>query len=471
MMAQVNISWKIKRDSRICLNFREQVMDHREAFTVKIMMRWWVLLLSLPCTIHASSESINTFKADGSVLELDDSNFDSAISTFDNLLVDFYAPWCGHCKRLSPELDAAAPVLAALDKPIVIAKVNADKYTSLRSKYDVDGYPTLKMFMHGYPVDYSGPRKADLLVRFLKKFVAADVSILESDSSISNFVEAAGTYFPIFIGFGLNESLIKEYAKSYKKRAWFSIAKEFSDDVMETYNFDKVPALVSLHPGYNDQGVFYGPFEDQFLEEYIKQSLLPLCVPVNYDTLKLFRDEERKIVVTIVKDELEDKSQRLIKTLRAAASANRDLVFGYVGAIQWEEFVDTFDVNKKTELPKMVVWDGSEQYLSVVGSENINEEEDQGTQISRFLEGYREGRTIQKSISGPSFIGYINSLIGMRTVYLIIFVVAVVMLIQTLSGPDDDDRGQTRREIAESSESSRSEIKDGEGYQPGDKED
>ena len=44
------------------------------------------------------------FDIDGKVIDLDDSNFDSAISSFDYVFVDFYAPWCGHCKRLSPEV-------------------------------------------------------------------------------------------------------------------------------------------------------------------------------------------------------------------------------------------------------------------------------------------------------------------------------------------------------------------------------
>lgn len=53
---------------------------------------------------RSATAAAHEFAADGTVLELDESNFDSAISAFDYILVDFYAPWCGHCKRLSPEV-------------------------------------------------------------------------------------------------------------------------------------------------------------------------------------------------------------------------------------------------------------------------------------------------------------------------------------------------------------------------------
>ncbi|PPD87049.1 hypothetical protein GOBAR_DD15993 [Gossypium barbadense] len=325
-----------------------------------------IILLVLTIWKAGNGSRANELKADGKVLELDESNFDSAISSFDYILVDFYAPWCGHCKRLSPQLDEAAPVLAGLNEPIVLAKVNADKFTRLASKHDIDGYPTLKFFMHGVPMEYNGPRKADLLVQYLKKFVAPDVSILSSDSAINDFVEAAGTFFPIYIGFGLNETVIYNLAVKYKKKAWFSVAKDFSDDAMVLYDFDKVPSLVALHPSYKQQSVFYGPFEDSFLGDFVKQNLLPLVVPLNYETLKLLKDEERKIVLTILNDENEDQSQDLIKLLKAAASANPDLVFSYVGVEQWEDFADKFEANHKTKLPKMIVWNGNEEYFSVL---------------------------------------------------------------------------------------------------------
>lgn len=62
---------------------------------------------------------------------------------------------------------------------------------------------------------------------------------------------------------------------------------------------------------------------------------------------------------------MDEKSRELIKVLKSAASANRDLIFGYVGVKQWEDFVESFEVYKKTLLPKMIVWDGDDEYYTV----------------------------------------------------------------------------------------------------------
>lgn len=374
---------------------------------------------------------------DGSVLELDESNFEAAVRAADFLFVDFYAPWCGHCKRLAPQLDEAAPVLAGLSTPIVVAKVNADKYRKLGSKYGVDGFPTLMLFDHGVPSEYTGSRNADLLVQNLKKFVAPDVSVLESDSAIKGFVEAADISFPLFIGFGVDESLIAEYGAKYKKKAWFSIAKDFSEDMMVVYDFDKFPALVSINPKYNEQSVFYGPFEGTFLEDFIRQSLLPLTVPINKETLKLLKDDGRKVVLTILEDESDENSPQLIKVLRSAANANHDLVFGYVGVQQWLEFTDTFDV-KSSQLPKIMVWDTKEEYEVVEGSERL-EEGDYGSQVSRFLEGYRAGRTIKNKVGRGS-----PTLLGLNAIYILIFLIAILGALMYFSGQGEEQQRPRR---------------------------
>lgn len=78
---------------------------------------------------------------------LTDSNFDQQIyGSKDIWLVEFYAPWCGHCKALEPEWNQAA---ADLKGKVKFGKVDATAETGLAQKFGVQGYPTIKYFDYG----------------------------------------------------------------------------------------------------------------------------------------------------------------------------------------------------------------------------------------------------------------------------------------------------------------------------------
>ena len=84
--------------------------------------------------------------------------FDKALEDNSLMLVEFYAPWCGHCKNLAPEWSKAAKKLNAENSPMKLAKVDATEEKSLGSKFEIKGFPTIKFFKNGKPTEYNGGR-------------------------------------------------------------------------------------------------------------------------------------------------------------------------------------------------------------------------------------------------------------------------------------------------------------------------
>ncbi|KAL3831563.1 hypothetical protein ACJMK2_023302 [Sinanodonta woodiana] len=114
-------------------------------------------------------EKSTEVKEEEDVLVLDTKNFDEIVYSKDTVLVEFYAPWCGHCKSLAPEYAKAAKILKESQPPISLAKVDATVETELGSRFDVSGYPTLKWFKKGEVYDYDGPREANGIVSYMKE--------------------------------------------------------------------------------------------------------------------------------------------------------------------------------------------------------------------------------------------------------------------------------------------------------------
>lgn len=92
-------------------------------------------------------EDWSTVKSD--VVHLTSENFDTVITNEPSVLVMFYAPWCGHCKKMKPEYEKAAATLKAEQITGVAAAIDATKEPAIAARYNIRGYPTVKYFKAG----------------------------------------------------------------------------------------------------------------------------------------------------------------------------------------------------------------------------------------------------------------------------------------------------------------------------------
>ena len=110
------------------------------------------------------------------VVELSESDFDAKVinvSPDTMVLVEFFAPWCGHCKQLAPTYAQVARTVhgdtETFGEKTLVASVDATVHQSLASKYGIQGFPTIKLFVGGkLKQDYSGPRDAASIQDFIK---------------------------------------------------------------------------------------------------------------------------------------------------------------------------------------------------------------------------------------------------------------------------------------------------------------
>ncbi|KAH7139092.1 thioredoxin-like protein [Dendryphion nanum] len=104
------------------------------------------------------------------VADLTPANFDSVVlKSGKPALVEFFAPWCGHCKNLAPVYEELATSFQFAADKVSIAKVDADNHKSLGKQFGVQGFPTLKWFdgKSDKPTDYEGGRDLESLQKFI----------------------------------------------------------------------------------------------------------------------------------------------------------------------------------------------------------------------------------------------------------------------------------------------------------------
>ena len=139
----------------------------------------WTLCLFVMATIaRADDKNEDFYTGRYSLVEtLTDATFSKKVFDSDEMwLVEFYAPWCGHCKKLQPIYEKVARYLKGV---VRVGAVNMDQEKQRGTQYGVKGFPSIFFFgldKSKNPVDYQGGRDADSIVDYVLQQVRKNVN-------------------------------------------------------------------------------------------------------------------------------------------------------------------------------------------------------------------------------------------------------------------------------------------------------
>eukprot|EP00282_Hemiselmis_andersenii_P043389 CAMPEP_0172074654 /NCGR_PEP_ID=MMETSP1043-20130122/15531_1 /TAXON_ID=464988 /ORGANISM="Hemiselmis andersenii, Strain CCMP441" /LENGTH=139 /DNA_ID=CAMNT_0012735337 /DNA_START=30 /DNA_END=446 /DNA_ORIENTATION=+ len=129
-------------------------------------MRSLILLAAI--TLASLAVVGSAQKPPSDVVELDDDNFDR-LTQEGVWFINFYAPWCGHCKRIMPVWEKAGTEMQ--NSGIKFARIDADAETETTERFKIQAYPTFKIVDKKKVVDYRGDHQLDSFIRFAKEYL------------------------------------------------------------------------------------------------------------------------------------------------------------------------------------------------------------------------------------------------------------------------------------------------------------
>ncbi|KAJ5627584.1 hypothetical protein N7528_005011 [Penicillium herquei] len=219
--------------------------------------------------------------ADSNVISLTTDTFDEFVKEHDLVLAEFFAPWCGHCKALAPKYEEAATELKSKDIPLV--KVDCTVEEELCRTYEVDGYPTLKVFRGpDSHKPYGGARQTDSIVSYMTKQSMPAVSSVDEDN-LEDFKTLDKIVIIGYVGADDKSSnkSFTAFAEAQRDNYLFGAS---SDAELAKSQDAKQPSIVLYKDFDEKKDVYEGKFDEESILEWIKVASTPLVGELGPET-------------------------------------------------------------------------------------------------------------------------------------------------------------------------------------------
>ena len=257
------------------------------------------------------------YQIEDDVIVLSPTNFFKALKEFDLMMIEFYSPNCGHCKKLAPEYTAISKHFEK-DEVVQLAKINCSKYKKFTDQFEVSHYPTLHVFYKGVQViEYHtnfGEKNKKNIIPFLeqvKQVLAYPIESMESVEIIQKLFISGIVYF------GDNESDLK-LLEGYPFKMMKNVCN--NKEIMEKLNVK--PRTLVLFKEFDEKRndlVIEKDLTFELIEEFLDNYSKPLLHILKYDIfLGIFAIDIPALVLYENSDDVKE-CERYENILREAA--------------------------------------------------------------------------------------------------------------------------------------------------------
>ncbi|XP_072854863.2 protein disulfide-isomerase TMX3 isoform X3 [Pogona vitticeps] len=249
--------------------------------------RWSLLWATVAAFILAVDASF--------VEDLDDSFKENRKD--DIWLVDFYAPWCGHCKKLEPVWNEVGKEMGSTGSPVKVGKMDATSYSSIASEFGVRGYPTIKLLKGDLAYNYRGPRTKEDIIEFANRVAGPIIRPLPSQQMFEHVQKRHHVFF-LYVGgeSPLKEKYIEVASELIVYTYFFSALEEVFP---ENVTLPEMPAVLVFKDGTY---FVYDEYEDGDLSSWINRERFQGYLHVDGFTLYELGDTGKLVVIAIIDD-------------------------------------------------------------------------------------------------------------------------------------------------------------------------
>ncbi|KAF2763657.1 hypothetical protein EJ03DRAFT_332553 [Teratosphaeria nubilosa] len=241
-------------------------------------------LLLLPSALAAG-----LYHKDSGVLNIDQRSYRTLIEKSNHTsIVEFYAPWCGHCKALQPHYERAAKQLKGLAQ-VAAVNCDAEENKPFCGQMGVQGFPTLKIVKpgrikdgkKGRPIveDYQGAREAKAIVDTVVDKMPNHVKRLKGSDYQSWLGETNGPKAILFSNKGTVSALLKAIAVDFLGALPIAQIRDKETEAVDNFSIEKFPTLLLLPGDGKDPIPYTAEMKKDKMVAFLSQAAQPNPAP------------------------------------------------------------------------------------------------------------------------------------------------------------------------------------------------